>query len=198
MCATYGVTIDDEMAKHAVDTYRSSYPKIVNFWHEAQDKFMTAIRHKNRKVFLGPITIAFTGRYLYARLPSGRTITYAAPSIVIVKKTFDKEQGPVNIQQIQYWGIDSLTRKWSRQYLYGGKIVENLVQGICRDLMCHAINQLVYAGFEVLFHVHDQIISQSDNPNRMPAYIKQMTSMPQWARGFPLAAEGKVCQRFSK
>jgi len=198
MCGQYGVDITDDMAKHAVQTYRGSYTKIVDLWAKAQEVFMTAIRHPNRKVFLGPVTVAFNGKYLFAQLPSGRTITYAMPSIVTVEKTFDKEQGPVKIQQIQYWGIDSMTRKWSKQYLYGGKIVENLVQGICRDLMCYAIVNLIDAGFQVLFHVHDQIISQHDSPNSMSSYIKHMTRLPQWARGFPLAAEGKVCQRFSK
>jgi DNA polymerase len=198
MCAQYGVVITEEEARHAVHTYRSSYPKIVMLWADAQDAMMKAIRNKNQKIILGPITMAFNGRYLFCRLPSGRTITYCMPSIVTVTKTFDKEQGPVKLQQIQYWGIDSLTRKWSKQYLYGGKIVENWVQGICRDLMAGGINNVTDAGFEVLFHVHDQIISQHDSPNCMPAYIKQITRLPQWARGFPLAAEGKVCHRFSK
>jgi DNA polymerase len=196
MCATYGVDISEDMAKLAVDTYRGSYKKIVQLWADAQEAFMTAIRHPGRLTTIGPVKIRASGRYLYARLPSGRTITYCMPSLVTVEKDFG--DGPVKLQQVQYWGINSTTRKWMRQHLYGGKIVENLVQGMCRDLMCNAINNVVDAGFEVLFHVHDQIVSQYDNPDCMGRYIEEMTRLPQWARGFPLAAEGKVCQRFSK
>ena len=198
MCDGYGVEVSDEMAQHVISTYREKNHKIKQSWYETQDAFMTAIRNPNRLVRINQVVVSSNGKYLFAKLPSGRTITYVMPSIVAVKKDFKDGKGPQRILQIQYYGIDSLTRKWGKQQTYGGKLVENLVQGMARDLMCYSMNTVIERGFDLLFHVHDQIICQYPNGNVLDEYIRLMSKTPAWARGIPVAAEGKVCKRFSK
>jgi len=198
MCIGYGIDISQEDADLVVEKYRARNQRIVKSWKDAQESFMAAIRKPNSIVFLNGCKISSNVKYLFVQLPSGRTITYCQPSIETVTKVFKKEEGPKRIQQITYWGVDSLTRRWGKQTLYGGKIVENLVQGMARDLMCHAMDNVVRAGYQLLFHVHDQVICQHKEGGSLDRYIQLMTSKPQWAQGLPVAAEGKICKRFSK
>lgn len=190
-CESYGQPIDDELAQHTVDVYRDKYHRIRNFWYQANDTFMMAIRNPNRVYALGACRIASNGRYLFAQLPSGRTITYPMPRISVV----EKDWGPT--EQVQYMGINSRINKWTWIDLYGGKITENLVQGIARDLMAVGMRNVIDAGFNFLLTVHDQILADGE-PGRLEEYIELMTAPPDWASDFPLRAEGKECLRFSK
>lgn len=198
MCEGYGVIVDDEMAQHVISTYRERNNKIKQSWYDTQEAFMLAIKNPNRLVRVNHVVVSSNGRYLFAKLPSGRTITYCMPEIVTVEKDFKDGKGKQKLKQIQYYGIDSVTRKWGKQQTYGGKLVENLVQGMARDLMCHSMDNVINEGYQLLFHVHDQIICQHPEDNVLEEYVSLMSETPAWAAGIPVSAEGKVCKRFSK
>jgi len=192
-CHDYGQKhITLAFSKQVVAAYREANYKIKELWYQAFDVFKFAIQHRNKIVSLGPVKVSSNGRYLFAKLPSGRTITYVMPQMYMA----DKSWGPT--EQIRYKGIDSKTYKWTWIDLYGGKIVENLVQAIARDIMCERTLALIDHGFEFLFTVHDQIICQADTDDRLDEYLYIMSECPDWAEGFPVKAEGKVCQRFTK
>lgn len=191
-CEKYGQPIDSDLAQRTVDIYRNTNHRIRQLWYSADDCFKNCIRHPNQVYTLGPVSMAFNGRYVFVRLPSGRTITYITPRIT----TVEKDWGPTQV--IQYKGIDSKTRQWVWIELYGGKIVENIVQAIARDLMAHGIFNVIDAGFSFLLSVHDQILCEHPEEGRLDEYLDLMTEVPAWAKGFPLAAEGKECRRFSK
>ena len=50
------------------------------------------------------------------------------------------------------------TKKWESIDTFGGKLVENVVQAISRDLLCHAIQQLEASGCRIVMHIHDQVV----------------------------------------
>ena len=81
---------------------------------------------------------------------------------------------------------------------YGGALVENIVQGIARDVMCEAQLRVESAGFKFLFGVHDEIISEHPRDDLLEEYERLMTQVPEWAEGLPVGSEGVVCQRFRK
>lgn len=191
-CINYGQDIGEELAERTVGIYRTKYFRIKEFWYEANDTLMLAIRNPNKVYSLRSCRVASNGRYLFVQLPSGRTITYPMPRIGIV----EKDWGPT--EQIQYMGIHSKTRQWTWIDLYGGKITENLVQGIARDLMAVGMTNVIDAGFDFLLTVHDQILAEHEQSGLLEEYIELMTTPPVWASDYPLAAEGKECYRFSK
>ena len=56
-------------------------------------------------------------------------------------------------------GIDG-TKKWQRLETYGGKLVENIVQAVARDLLANAIRNMLFGGYLINFHIHDEIIAE--------------------------------------
>ncbi|MBP3907240.1 MAG: hypothetical protein J6D12_09045, partial [Peptostreptococcaceae bacterium] len=46
---------------------------------------------------------------------------------------------------------------------YGGKLVENIVQAIARDVLCYAMVNLKEHGFNIVMHIHDEIVLEVEN-----------------------------------
>jgi len=191
-CEDWGVVVDRETSDRAIDVYRADRVAVVNYWYEVDNACKDAIKTPNRMFRAGPVTVASNGRYLFARLPSGRTITYPMPEIRRVKKDWGW------VDAITYKGIDSITKQWRRIETWGGSLVENWVQGIARDVMKEAQMRTGALGFETLFSVHDEIVSEHDRPDRYDEYHAAMIEPTAWAPDLPIHADGEVCKRFRK
>jgi len=88
-----------------------------------------------------------------------------------------------------------------RADLYGGKLVENLVQSYCRDLMADALVRAEAAGLRPVLTVHDEIVSEvveSAGPSAYQELLSVMTTIPAWAAGFPIGADGWIGRRYRK
>ena len=104
--------------------------------------------------------------------------------------------------------INSFTKKWDRSYTYGGKLVENIVQALCRDLMAHAMRVVKRHGqFELLLTVHDELVTALEiaKVNALGGWKQAadllcdlMCRLPTWGKGFPIAAEGAAMLRYRK
>lgn len=191
-CEEWGVVVDRETSDRAIDVYRTDRVAVVNYWYEMDNAFKDAISTPNRMFKAGPVTVASNGRYLFARLPSGRTITYPMPEIRKVKKPWGR------VDCITYKGIDSMTKQWRRIETWGASCVENVVQGIARDVMKEAQMRTGALGFETLFSVHDEVVSEHDRGDRYDEYLSAMEQPPAWGLDLPIRAEGEVCKRFRK
>lgn len=70
-------------------------------------------------------------------------------------------------------------------------IVHNCTQAVARDILAHAIVNLERAGYPVVLHVHDEIVSEvSENFGTVAEFEKIMSTMPSWAKDWPLKASG--------
>lgn len=191
-CEEWGVVVDRETSDRAVDLYRQDHPAVVDYWYAVDNACKNAISTPNKMFRAGPVTVASNGRYLFARLPSGRTITYPMPEIRKVKKPWGR------VDAITYKGIDSMTKQWRRIETWGGSLVENWDQGIARDVMKEAQMRTGALGFETLFSVHDEIVSEHERDDRYEEYQAAMIEPPAWAPDLPIHADGEVCKRFRK
>ena len=90
------------------------------------------------------------------------------------------------------WGGTSITysgvttgRKWGRLETYGGKLVENIVQAVARDLLVHAMTLVAQAGHKIVMHVHDEIVigEPEDSGFTIADACQLMTTPPDWAAG---------------
>jgi len=81
---------------------------------------------------------------------------------------------------------------------YGARLVENVVQAVCRDLMAGALVELERRGVPVVLHVHDEIVAEVDGEEGLAEVIQVMETLPEWARGMPLKAEGHLSDRYGK
>ncbi len=91
-------------------------------------------------------------------------------------------------------------KKWSRTKTYGGKLCENIVQAVSRDLLGHALLAMHDAGYEVVLHIHDEIIAEV--PRILGLTFERfntiMQTRPKWAPGLPLDADGYESERYEK
>lgn len=129
-----------------INDWRNANPHIVRFWYEVGNAAMKAIKEKTT-VPLGKLVFAYERGILFIRLPSGRRLSYIKPRIGTNRFGGDS---------ITYMGINS-AKKWDRLETFGGKLTENIVQGTARDLLANALINAANAGYDTVFHVHDEL-----------------------------------------
>lgn len=194
-CARQGVMILAEEAENIKGIYRQSNPEIVRLWDRMNKAAVRAVTDPSRWICVANGRIGFLKEdsSLYLRLPSGRLLTYANPRYEMVEKPFGTGWG------LTFEGVNNITRRWERQTLYGGKLTENAVQAICRDLLAEALLRLEAEGYPVILHVHDEIVAEvPEGAGDLAEFEQLMAQVPVWARGFPVKAEGWRGQRFGK
>ena len=171
-----------------INDWRNANPHIVRFWYEVGNAAMKAIKEKTT-VPLGKLVFAYERGILFIRLPNGRRLSYIKPRIGTNRFGGDS---------ITYMGINS-AKKWDRLETFGGKLTENIVQGTARDLLANALINAANAGYDTVFHVHDEIICEVPNGyGSVDELCKLMCIKPEWADGLPLNADGFECEYYKK
>ena len=184
MAAMYGVELPDDEVRAVVKAWRAANPKIVQFWWDLERAVKNITSTVNGTVDLGPLRIQKQGAWLRIILPSGRSLSYAQPRI--------------EDDQFTYMGLNQYTRKWERISSYGGKLFENVVQAIARDVLVAAMKRCAANGFDIVLTVYDEIIAEAVMGRTVDEMISLMTTVPHWAPGLPLAAGGFETQRYYK
>lgn len=189
MSAAYGVALSDARVAEVVKAWRRANPKIVQFWWdlEATVKAVTTTAD-GAGATMGPITVRKSGAWLRIILPSGRSLSYAQPKI---------EDG-----QFTYMGLNQYTRKWERISSYGGKLFENVVQAIARDVLVEGMKRVEESElFQIVLTVYDEIVAEAPaypETDDIGALTALLTTVPDWAPGLPLAANGFETDRYRK
>jgi len=115
-------------------------------------------------------------------LPSGRRLTY------------------FNVSSTGGWTFQT-ERGGPVQRFYGGRLAENLVQATARDVFADGLLRVQRAGFQILFHCHDEVVCEvpAASANEAATEIARlMTTVPDWMPGIPLEAETQVSDRYLK
>jgi DNA polymerase len=102
--------------------------------------------------------------------------------------------------KLTFMGQNSMTRKYTRQNTYGGKLTENVVQALSRDMMAEAMLAVDQGGLYLpLLTVHDEIVAEvPEGQGSVKEFEDLISVLPEWADGFPLAAEGWRGKRYRK
>ncbi|MGE4465775.1 MAG: hypothetical protein AB7D32_12480, partial [Sphaerochaeta sp.] len=124
----------------------------------------------------------------FITLPSGRRLAYVKPRIGINMFGGDC---------VTYEGVGA-TKKWERIDTYGPKLVENCIQAISRDLLCHAMQQLEAAGCRIVMHIHDEVVIEAPKEMQVDEVGRIMSIVPSWAEGLMLSAEGYEAEFYRK
>lgn len=168
-----------------VNKWRDANEPIKDFWYACQDAAINAVFY-GKEYTAGRLKFYMDGQFLCMELPSGRCIFYFKPRVGKGKLT--------------YMGWNSFTRKWERLKTYGGKLVENATQAAARDILVHGMKLAEKKGFKIIGSVHDEILtSQRTYKKHNHEYLVEcMTTLPAWAEGLPLKAEGYTEKRYRK
>lgn len=181
-----------------VNKWRYANPAIVKTWRDIEKAATQAVLCR-RPVRCTPRGIVFDcdGTFLTALLPSGRKLFYYKP--IFKEKYIGGSPHPK--PSLFYYGTVQKTKQFGLIDTYGGKLTENLVQAIARDLLVHAMEMLDAAGFPVVFHVHDECIAEvpADGAEESLAEMSRlMGTAPDWAADLPLRADGYVTPFYIK
>lgn len=84
------------------------------------------------------------------------------------------------------------------RYVYGGLLTENLVQCTARYVFAEGVRRLVRNGYEVLFHVHDEVVVLVDEDQPAKDVVDLLCVCPDWIHGLPIAAEAKESEVYQK
>lgn len=175
---------EDEL-QPLVNVWRAANPNIVRLWWDVDRAAMTAVRERTIRDTHG-IKFECRSGMLFVTLPSGRQLSYVKPKLG--QNRFDNEA-------VTYEGVGA-TKKWESIETYGPKLVENIVQAVSRDLLCHALQ--TFQNYEIVMHVHDEIVIEADMRMSLDALCAQMSQVPPWAKGLLLRADGFVCSFYKK
>jgi DNA polymerase len=157
-------------------TYRRTYANIPALWYAVQDAFCTALRQGRGNA--AGIEFTRDGDVIYAQLPSGRRLCYHEPNETMTG-------------DLEYVGGK----------LYGGLLVENIVQAISRDILVDAMLELERSRRTVVLTVHDEIVLQvpaAEAKQALAETTNALSATPAWAPGLPLATEGRIADRYGK
>lgn len=178
-----GMGLSKEELPDIVRRWRGSNRRIVDFWRAVERYALDTVRHGT--VGYLPCGIAF-GRdedYLFITLPGGRNLYYYKPEIRLNDRGRDA---------IHFCGVNQKTKKWETISTYGGKLTENIVQAVARDLLANSMMNLHRSGFRINFHIHDEVILEvpENSGQTLEEAIAVMCRLPPWAHGLPLNADG--------
>lgn len=182
---------EDELPE-IVQRWRGSNRRIYDFWYKVQRAAQETIQYGVITSLDKGITFSRDKDFMIVGLPSGRSLYYNHPSV---------EKNEMGRDEIYYYGLNQTNKKWSRISTWGGKLVENIVQAVARDLLANAILNLCQNGYQINFHIHDEVILEiPDSATRktLDNAIELMCSLPAWAEGLPLNADGFDNARYYK
>ncbi len=178
-----GMGLTEEELPDIVRRWRGSNQRIVDFWYAVERYALDTV--KNGSVGYMPCGIAFDRDvdYLSIVLPSGRRLYYYKPEIRI---------NDLGRDAIHFRGVNQKTKKWEAISTYGGKLTENIVQAVARDLLANSLMNLYREGFNINFHIHDEVILEvpEGSDRTLEEAISIMCRLPEWAAGLPLDADG--------
>lgn len=186
--------LDMELEEHElqplVDAWRKSNKKIVKFWYDVQRAAQEAIREKKIVRLQKGLAFIYKKGFFFIQLPSGRRLAYAKAKLVEGKKFGNTV--------IQYDGKGEKVA-FTTLETYGGKLVENIVQATARDILAEAMVRLNKEGYEIVFHVHDEVVAEVEEGSRSIDEMNVIMSKPiSWAEGLPLGADGYETKYYKK
>ena len=177
--------LSDAELKQIVTDWREASPHITELWWAVDRAIKKAIKEKTTTETHG-LKMSYEAGFLFIKLPSGRRLAYAKPRI---------GENQFGGESVTYMGINA-QKKWDRLESYGPKFVENIVQGIARDLLMYSMQTLSHCF--IVAHVHDEMIIEAPKDMSLEEVCQQMARTPKWAKCLILRADGYECEFYKK
>ena len=175
----------EEELKPLVDSWRTANPSIVRLWGEIERAAIKVIKTKE-PVQVKCLRFTYQSGFMFIALPSGRKLAYVKPRL---------GENQFGGTSITYEGVGG-TKKWERLESFGGKLTENVIQAISRDILCYAMRTLRCSS--IVMHVHDELIIEADPEVSLDAICEQMGRTPPWTPGLVLRADGFTSEFYKK
>ena len=181
--------LTEEEMQDIVTQWRAASPTIPKLWGDVERAAKNALANPGR-TFSVPCGVKYRrdADGLRCLLPSGRILTYWGARIE------DHKGRP----SVIFMGQNQTTRKWEKTETWGGKLVENIVQAVARDCLAVAMVRLEAAGYNIVFHVHDEVVIEAPDGSRWQDAAAIMGQPIDWAPGLLLRGDGYETKFYMK
>jgi hypothetical protein len=175
-----------DFCENVVNTYRTGYPRIPQFWKRCDE--LLGVMSRGGEDTLGPLK--FSNRRVL--LPSGLPILYPQLHWKDAEEWADRGY--------QYYSA----RYKGFKKIYGAALTENLIQALSRIVITDAMlyMRMTDPDYFCALQVHDELVYLVPEAKAEACYqhlMKYMTTIPSWAdETLPLAAEGGIGNRYSE
>jgi len=200
-------TWTDDQVKELIMQWRDASPLIVEAWggqtrgkpwkpssyelFGLEGAAIAAIQNPGKRYTYRLISYEVVSDVLYAILPSGRRLSYHSPRLRSHKR---KPDWPSQLEiTFMTWNNNPKMGPlgWVRMKTFGGRLFENVVQAVARDIMAYAVVNLEKAGYPVVLRVHDELVSEvPEGVGTIEQFEAIMQTLPAWAKGWPIRAAG--------
>ena len=203
-----GVEMSQEQAAQIVQIFRESYLEIKQAWYDLENAVADVLAEGTTRVKreFGPSGCIKIDKLIISQndekrnvlriqLPSGRFLHYMDARLLPTMMPWkDAEGGDVYKETLTYSGLDQETKQWKMGITsHGGKIFENIDQGIARDVLAKKMLEFEKIGIEIEGHAHDEGIGETADDPFTPGVAEMIAIMSQpvdWAPGLLLGADG--------
>lgn len=166
--------------------WREANPKIVKLWKVIELAAIRALQTGETITINRGIEVGRHWGCLTIKLPSGRTICYPRASIGVESNDGWRGDHPI----IEYEGLNQITKKWEKIRTYGGKLTENVVQSIARDILGIVILRAYRENLNIVFHIHDEIIVEAEADQTLKDVETLFSEPISWCTDLPLKGAG--------
>lgn len=186
--------LSEEELPEIVARWRAANQRIVALWSAVGSYALRTVRdgrarQVNDLIFRMEQDLKNGLRFLTIELPSKRKLFYCKPYIGL--NQFGGES-------LYFYTQNQTTKKWEESSTFGGKLVENIVQGIARDCLCETLDRITSKGYRIVFHVHDEVIVDAGMDLTVEELCSIMAEPIPWAKGLILKGAGFCGQFYQK
>lgn len=213
----YRLKLTLKQSRQAVIDYRDANPAVPEVWKAYERAAIDVVkeggeRRAGKCRFIYDPRKYYGGvRFLWIILPSGRPLAYADPQIAWRVRQYEvietnakgeeilvtKTSNPM--ETLEFWAVNSKTKKWSIERTWGGTLAENITQATARDLMMPGMVRLEKRGYRGLLMVHDEGITEKPiGTGSVEEFVDILCEVPPWAQGMPISAKGWKGPRYRK
>jgi len=169
-----------QLAETIIKSYRKTYSAIPKFWKEVENLFKFVVKYPEEKMTKRGLIVEHDQKYnrILLTLPSGSRLYY--PQVTKCRNT------------------NSLKWLYSRgSSLWGGPLVENIVQSTCRDILVDAMLSVKQAGYNIAADLYDSftVLVKKEAVKEAEEELTIITcKSPAWCATVPLAIEMEVSE----
>ena len=174
----FGVEVTLDEAKRIIDTYRLTYPQIVELWKDAGGALKAILQKQQTSLGRGGLLSVQGADGII--LPNGLRLKY--PNL----RLYENEEGKAEIVYDTKKGKATTPNR-----IYGGKVIENVCQALARIIIGEQM-LMIAKKYRVVMTVHDAIaiVVPKAEAEVAKEYVELcMRLRPQWALELPLNCE---------
>lgn len=187
-----GIVMEEDVAREMIRVFRTEFHEIPAYWKKVEATVKEAIRNPKVMQYVYPegrewprVAYYYDGTFLFCGLPSGRTLFYFRPMISIERRRSNRTGDPDWFSEsISYMGKkQDAGGAWQRVFTHGGKLTENLIQAVCRDILYHGLALIDQdPEIELVGSLYDEVITLTplgtDEPYKR--ICRYMETKPSW------------------